>query len=843
LKNYAPLLKENLVVGIGVVLILLIGFLNVFFYFEHARRYDESIKQAISSIAELKADELGRWHKERKGDAGVLLENTAFAALARQALENPADPKPQKDLRGWLLALQRHYGYQQVIFLDCAGRRIVSNPEDAPPPSPEVRRAAGESLRAGQVMFVDFYRDEACRAIQLAYVVPILDGAAGNSPIGSVALTVDPEQNIYKYLRRWPTPSTTAESLLVRRDGGDALFLNELRFKANSALSFRISLERVQYPAVKAVLGQQGFVDGVDYRDVRIIADIRPIEDTPWFMVTRMDKTEAYGPLKIDMWMKILFSALLVFAGISIGWIFYRQLARARYASEIVKINDALAESEAQFRAVFENAGVGMTIRDIAGRFVRANPAWCQMLGYSNDELKGRSFQEVLHPEDIPASMAMMQRVLSGRSQSEFLDKRYCCKDGRIIWCHTSMTLIRDESGAPLKFVVQAQDITERKRAEAALRESARQKDDFLAMLGHELRNPLAPIRNASQLLKLIGSPDPRAHKAREMIERQTLHLGRIVDDLLDLSRIAHGKIVLQKSQLDWAALARDGVEDYRAEVEARHIHLETNIPDSPVWVMGDATRLSQVLSNLLVNAQKFSDSGGFITVALETPPETGTAVLSVADKGQGISADVMAHLFEPFVQAEMDLSRKRGGLGLALSKGIIELHGGSVQAASDGPGRGARFCITLPLLSPPEQATLLESAAVPAHALRVLVIEDNQDAAESLQLLMELGGHTVATALDGQSGLEKARGFAPDVILCDIGLPGQMDGYAVASQIRADPALSSVFMAAMTGYGQEDDKRRALAAGFNLHVTKPADPAILNRILADVAAREKMPL
>jgi two-component system CheB/CheR fusion protein len=358
--------------------------------------------------------------------------------------------------------------------------------------------------------------------------------------------------------------------------------------------------------------------------------------------------------------------------------------------------------------------------------------------------------------------------------------------------------------------------------AREALREADRRKDQFLAVLSHELRNPLAPIRNSIWLLDRFPPGSRQATLAREVIGRQTGHLARIVDDLLDVTRISKGKIELRRAHLELGELVRRACDDHRTLFQDHGIELRVEAP-GPAWVDADATRITQVIGNLLQNAAKFGRRGG--TVVVELAEAGGDALIRVRDDGAGISPDLLPRLFEPFVQAEDDLARSRGGLGLglALAKSLAELHGGSIGARSDGPGRGSEFVVRLPLVPAPRASTRAPIRAEPTGALEILVIEDNEDEARSLAALLESEGHRVHVASSGQSGIAKAHELEPAVILCDIGLP-DVDGYEVARTLRAGEH-SSARLIALTGYALPEDRRRAREAGFDAHVAKP--PAV----------------
>jgi signal transduction histidine kinase len=387
------------------------------------------------------------------------------------------------------------------------------------------------------------------------------------------------------------------------------------------------------------------------------------------------------------------------------------------------------------------------------------------------------------------------------------------------------------------------QEIAERKLAQEALAQAKKladeaneQKDFFLATLSHELRNPLAPIRISIALMKQIGPPDPPLVHLLNMIDRQVSHMTRLIDDLLDVSRIAHHKITLRNEEVDLTQLVKTAIEDYRLRLEANDLHLELQAPNKSVWIYGDAARISQVIGNLLSNANKFTDNNGQVTVSLEATDD-GDALVSVMDTGIGMDARTIQHIFEPFAQADHSIDRSHGGLGLGLSlaNGLIEQHGGKMRAESAGPGRGSRFMFTLPQIVPTHAPAILAGPTRPVQAQRVLLIEDNLDTAESLKMLLELSGHTVTIAHSGNEGIEQARRHKPQVVICDIGLPGA-NGYDVARALRSAPETHSIYMIAMTGYGQDEDKRMAIAAGFDQHLTKPIAIDALEHLLKRVS-------
>jgi CheY-like chemotaxis protein len=361
---------------------------------------------------------------------------------------------------------------------------------------------------------------------------------------------------------------------------------------------------------------------------------------------------------------------------------------------------------------------------------------------------------------------------------------------------------------------------------EEALREANRRKDDFLSMLAHELRNPLAPLGYGIHLLGLPAINPELLVRTRDMLERQVSHMSRIVDDLLDVSRITSGKLSIVRDRLDLARLVRQAVEDRRGTLESDGLTVDAELPRHPVWVVGDATRLTQSIDNLLDNARKFTATGGRVSVRITHDAQTDQAIVVVSDDGIGIESTLLPQIFDVFAQAEQSLDRTRGGLGLglAVTKGLIELHGGTISAASDGKGRGAAFTIRLPAeMEPAAIAHAVSDAPIAIKPLRVLIVEDNVDAAEILRTLLEYHGYQVSVAYSGPAGVTAAKSERPDVVLCDIGLPG-MDGYAVADALRQNPETGATRLIAVTGYGREADKQRALESGFDLHLVKPVN-------------------
>jgi PAS domain S-box-containing protein len=506
------------------------------------------------------------------------------------------------------------------------------------------------------------------------------------------------------------------------------------------------------------------------------------------------------------------------------------------------RAEEALRESERRFMVAFHANPLPMSITSLADqRHLAVNEAALRHGGYTREEMLGHSKAEMGFWVTAEQRDRML-RQLRGEGRVRDFEVGFRTRAGE-----ERRMLVNSEvitfGGEPAVLSVSL-DITERAQHEArvlerreqaealarSLQEETRAKDEFLAMLGHELRNPLGTLSNAVAVLERLAGDETMRHVVA-IIGRQTGHLARLVDDLLDVARATSGKVDLQRGTVELHALAGRCV-DALAQAGRTERH-EVRLDGQPVHVHADTARLEQVMNNLLDNALKYTPPGGRVLVTTEQVGDA--AVLRVRDTGQGIRTDLLGRVFDLFVQEPQSLDRSRGGLGLglALVKRLVELQGGTVAVWSAGPGQGSEFTVRLPAIAPPDDAAAEAEGGAPAQVVprRVLVVEDSPDARQSLRLLLELAGHQVETSEDGPSGLAKLRTFQPDVALIDLGLPG-MDGYAVARELRSRPDTRAIRLVAVTGYGQAEDRRRALAAGFDQHVTKPVDATMLDDLL-----------
>jgi PAS domain S-box-containing protein len=533
----------------------------------------------------------------------------------------------------------------------------------------------------------------------------------------------------------------------------------------------------------------------------------------------------------------------------SLGWTHSRAVPMVDASGEITEwigmasditasrlSNDNLAQQRRLYEAILTNTPDLAYIWNLEHRFIYANEGLLRMWGKTWDEAIGRNCLELgyepwhaeMHSREIEQVKATK---LPLRGEVPFTGTF-----GRRIYDYVLVPVI-GANGEVEAVAGTTRDVTERKQMESSLVEADRRKDEFLATLAHELRNPLAPIRNAVHLLKMSDTRDETVRQARGLIDRQLHHLMRLVDDLLEVSRITLGQVNLKNERLQLGVVLQDALDAVAPVAAARHHRLVVDIPEQDLPLLGDATRLSQVFQNLLDNAVKYTPEGGEISLVVTRG--AGEVAVAVRDNGIGIAADVQARIFDLFTRVHpSDRIKSSGlGIGLALARQLVNLHDGRVEVRSAGVGQGSEFIVTLPLRAVEAEADSAREIEAPvaesaAGSQRVLVVDDNRDAAESLAMILEMSGSTVAVALSGAQALAQVRSFQPDIVLTDIGMPG-MDGYEVAKRIRADPSSRDLLLVALTGWGQAEDKERAISAGFDEHLTKPVDPAELDKVLS----------
>jgi PAS domain S-box-containing protein len=510
------------------------------------------------------------------------------------------------------------------------------------------------------------------------------------------------------------------------------------------------------------------------------------------------------------------------------------RVGMANEVSSREQTEGALAQQRRLYEAILTNTPDLAYVFDLNHRFIYANEGLLKMWGRTWDEAIGKNCLELgyepwhaaMHDREIEQIIATKQPV---RGEVPFTGTF-----GRRIYDYLLVPVL-GASGEVEAVAGTTRDVTERKQLEKSLLEADRRKDEFLATLAHELRNPLAPIRNAVHLLKMTNPSDAKVRSARDIIDRQVQHMVRLVDDLLEVSRITLGQVNLRNDRINLRRVLTDALEAASPVIEAGKHGLAVQLPAEVLQLEGDATRLSQVFQNLLDNAAKYTPSGGEITLRAE---RRGSEVMvSVRDTGVGIPKEVQPRIFDLFTRVGPNDRIKTSGLGigLALARQLIELHRGRIEVRSEGSGTGSEFVVFLPVLDAAESTSQAAEKQPPCESFesrqRVLVVDDNRDAAESMAMLLESASCTVRVVFEGPQALEALDSFGPDIVLLDIGMPG-MDGYEVARRIRAHPRGADVRLVALTGWGQVEDKHRAAAMGFDEHLTKPVDPTLLTSVL-----------
>lgn len=533
-------------------------------------------------------------------------------------------------------------------------------------------------------------------------------------------------------------------------------------------------------------------------------------------------------------WSNVVITAIRDDAGILTG---FAKITRDLSAQR--EYVEALRQSEERFRLLVDCVkDYAIFMLDPQGFVVSWNAGAARIKGYTREEIVGRHFSQFYLPEEAAAGKPARELAIArqlGHVEDEGWRVR---KDGTTFWANVNITAVHDEANQLRGFAKVTRDLTERRQREEAERSSERLRE-FLATLAHELRNPLAPVRNAVGVMQLEAGLSPALARSRDMIDRQLTHITRLVDDLLDVGRIISDKIELRYERVDLAELIGRATEAARPFTDAREQRVVEHLPADPTTIRGDMTRLVQVLQNLLHNASKFAPTGSTIDVLGRI--DYNMAVIEVRDTGCGIPARALDRIFELFAQEKASQSSGEGGLGIGLTlcKSLVEMHGGSIFASSDGPGCGSAFTLSLPLSAGPSDAPADETGAASRQVapLRILLIDDNHDSADSLGMLLELKGHEVRIAYSGEQAIQIAPDFAPHLGVIDIAMP-IMDGYATIAALRAMPALAGTMYAAMTGFGHASDREHTREAGFHAHLVKPVEMSLVDDLLARVEAR-----
>jgi len=697
-----------------------------FYYRKSAQHYRVEVERQLSAIADLKVGDLTQWRKERQLDGGLFFKNPSFATLVRRFFEKPSDTDAQRQLLDWLGKYPAHDNYNQVRLLDAQGVSRLDVPAGQAPSAPVLVRAASEVLRSGQMAIQDFYRNEHDQRIYLAVLVPIFDEQAGSRPLGVLVLRTNPETYLYPFIKRWPTPSKTAETLLVRREGNEVVFLNELRFQTNTALTLHVPLDRVTMPAVQAALGRDGVMEGVDYRGVPVVSALRAIPDSPWALVARMDAAEVYTPLRAQLWqVAVMIGALLFGAGSCVGLVWRQQ--RVRVYWERVQSVEALRTSEGRLNFALQTIRTGAWELDLVNQTAQRTLIHDQIFGYATllPQWTFEMFLKHVLPEDRPGVDRSFREATTKQTDWSF-ECRIRRADGEVRWIWAAGSHQRNAEGKPVRMSGIVQDITERKQTEdkihtlnaeleqrvvertAQLDAANKELEAFSYSVSHDLRAPLRHVQGYVDMLgrEAEGRLSEKGRHYMKTIVEATLEMGVLIDDLLAFSRMGRGDMAETEVNLD--TLVQDALRDVKPSTRERNIVWK--IHPLPA-VQADPAMLKLVLVNLLSNAVKFTrprdpavieigvvneeDKGQKAPGSSDVTDHCSQITFFVRDNGVGFDPQYAHKLFGVFQRLHRAEQFEGTGIGLANVRRIIARHGGRTWAEGK-INEGATFYFTL---------------------------------------------------------------------------------------------------------------------------------------------------
>ena len=815
-----------LLLAILTVVIVAVGGL---FFRSTSAQYEAQVGRQLVAIAELKASELARWRAERLGDASILLDNRGFSALVRRALDHPRDREGREQLRQWLGKVEAHDEYDRAFLLDVRGVERMSVPDAGTPLSSVIARRTSEILRSRRVAFQDFYRDEHDQRVYLTLVIPILEGGAGSRALGVIGLRIDPEVYLYPSIRRWPAPSQTSETVLIRRDGSDALFLNELRFRTGAALSVRIPLTSLDVLAVKAALGQTGVVEGRDYRGVPTVGAVMAVPGSPWFLVARMDASEVNAPLRDRLWLSILLVGLFAAAATGGAAALWRQ----QHVRHLQHEYDRIRDTEARFRAVFDQSPDGTLLIDPGtGSAIEFNDAACRQLGYTREEFAALTIPDYEASETPEETQRHLQRALrEGRADFETLQRT---KSGEIRHVHVWASTLPLADGVVFHTIFE--DITARVQAErqrAVLEGQLRQAQKMEAVgqlaggIAHDFNNMLGVIL-ANAELAMEAASDGVVKDGLSEIEHAANRARTLVAQLLGFSRRA--PLALAPLDLD-VAIRRVGSMLRRVIEES--VEIRVDAPPLPYRVMADAGSIEQMLLNLATNARHAMPKGGLLRLGLSVKDIDDTYLathpwvspgrygcVSVSDTGHGMDDETRQRVFEPFFTTKASVQGT--GLGLAMVYGLMKQHQGFVHVYSE-LGQGTVFKLYFPAAAgeEPPQTTTQVPAVLRGGSETVLLVEDEEPLRRVAKRILVRAGYQVLEAADGKAGLElyRARQHDIDLVITDVVMP-TMGGMELQREIVAGGSAPRILL--MSGYSDRSARAVPLEAGATPILQKP---------------------
>ena len=663
-----------------------------YLYYRHSEyNFRREAEEKLAAVTDLKNVELFQWRKERLGDGSLLFENAGFSGLVSRYFEKPEDLDASRHLQAWLEKYQLLYQYDQIRLLDVRGATRMVLPATRMNTSSVIDQHIPEILRSGKVSLQDFYRAPDDQRIYLAVLVPILEEADSNRPLGLLVMRIDPESYLYPFIKRWPTPSRTAETLLVRRDGNDVIFLNNLRFETNAALNLRSPLAHTSMPAVQAVLGREGIMNGIDYRGVPVLAALRTVPDSPWALVARIDTDEVFTPMQERFWQVIVIISGLIFgAGACVGMVWRRQ--SLNYYRERAQVAEALRASEKRYRSLFDNMMNGFAYCQMIFEqeqpqdfiYLAVNNAFEKLTGLKN--VVGKKISEVIpgiHETDPELFETYGRVVRTGVSETFEI-----YVEALKMWF--SISAYRTEENC---FVAVFDVITERKRAEAELHERNAELESFLYTASHDLKSPVVTVRTfLGYLEKDIADNDTvRIDKDFRFIRSAADKMGHLLDDLLEMSRI--GRVFSPPVRVAFRALVDEALGAVAGRITEQGVAVK--VDDQEVMLVGDRIRLVEIWQNLVENAVKFKGDQQEPCIDIGLQRLGSEIVFFVRDNGIGIDTRYREKVFGLF--EKLDPKAEGTGIGLALVKRIVEMYKGRIWLESDGIGKGVCFYFTLP--------------------------------------------------------------------------------------------------------------------------------------------------
>jgi PAS domain S-box-containing protein len=807
------------------VLATAIGAMAYWFHIEQKNTIERDVRNQLLTIADIKVKELSEWRSMQLGEARAILADRMALTVIRRVLAGDASAPDRAAVHAWMEALTRNLRYADVLLLDRQGKPVLSVGQRFGDDE-HLRRITEEILQAGDVVLRDFHRDTPSGPVHLGLnlTLRLVPDAA---VFGVMALGIDPETYLYPLLETWPVASISGETVLARRDGEEAVFLSRLLGRGNSAVNFRIPMSRTDVLAVQAVGGKEGNIRALDANGMPLVAAVRRVPDTPWYLIAKMNEAEVEAPVRRRSLMLGLGAVLLILAVGAIMVLWWRrqqsQFYRERYEAEIERgaveerTAQALQESESRFRAIFEQAAIGMADSSLDARFIRLNQRFCEIMGYSREELLGLTFREITHPDDLVRDEQLVAQLLSGERSSFAVEKRYLRKDGGVVWANLMLSLLRSASGDPVHFVAVVEDITGQKRAEEERRNLERQllqaqKMESVGRLAggvaHDFNNHLMVINGyCAMLLDEMGPTDP----LREPVEEILLaghRAAALTRQLLAFSRkqVAEPRVI---SLNDVVADARKMLSRLIGDDVEIITHLDADLGS----VVADSSQMNQVLMNLAINARDAMPDGGRIVMeTMNTDIDKGYAaqhagveagpyvLLSITDTGAGMTQEVVQHIFDPFFTTK-EIGAGTG-LGLSTVYGIVKQAGGWIWVYSE-PGKGSTFKVYLPRTgAAPEPLTEPVSAAETLRGSEtVLVVEDQPEVRKLTLAMLESQGYRLLEAASGSEALSLSERYREPIhlLITDVVMPG-MTGKELAMRLVAlRPSLRTLYTSGYT--------------------------------------------